>query len=152
MAEVRLWIRKQLSLILLVLVVGGFLMIMIELLLTEHLAGAQQVGFFAALFGFSLAIHSMIARPKTQMYLAVFFLILALFGLVGVFEHYGVRKAKEILSMVQSTTLNSASATSGEGRVRVISPPLLAPLSLSGLSLLGVAALLAGHEANPKDA
>lgn len=152
MADFRSWLNKQLSLILLVLVGGGFLMIMIELLMTEHFNGAQQVGFFAALFGLALTAHSVIAKPKTQSYLAILFLCLALFGFIGVFEHYGTRKAKEILNMMQATTLNSPDAAGGEGRPRIISPPLLAPLSLSGLALLGVVALLAGQETVRKDA
>lgn len=151
MAEVRSWLKKQLSLILLVLVGAGFLMIMIELLMTEHFNGAQQIGFFAALFGFALTVHGVIARPKTQSYLAILFLCLALFGFVGVFEHYGVRKAKEILNMMQATTLSSPDAAGGEVRRRIISPPLLAPLSLSGLALLGMIALLASEETVRKE-
>ncbi|OUC07797.1 hypothetical protein RY27_12770, partial [Litorilinea aerophila] len=119
--------------------------------------------------GALLALAALLWGHRARMALAVLFLLLSITGLVGVFEHAeeGGGRAEAFVPGTQARALSQASAPiqvrfsydeeSGErsesGFVRREgSPPPLAPLSLTGLSLLGAAAVFAGRESADQEA
>ena len=113
--------------------------------------GSQLVAVYAAVFGALLAIHGFMATGKTRYYLAGVFLLLCIMGLIGAFEHFGARKTKEGMALVQQVTAATAgrySASGGSWFARFTSPPIMAPLSLSALSFLGMCTLFVRSEPN----
>lgn len=130
-------LRERLQMINLLMVTGGFATIVVELIYTGHTNGSQLIGLYAAGFGVLLGLHGLI-DSSARKFLAITFLLLALFGLLGTFQHFGVRKTRETLVQV------NAQNSSFIGHLGA--PPLLAPLSISGLAFLGMFTLLASVE------
>jgi hypothetical protein len=127
-------LRERLQSLNLLMVTGGFVTIVAELLYTGHINGSQMIGFYAAVFGVLLGLHSLL-DSSARKFLATAFLLLALFGLLGAFQHFGVRKTRQTLALV---------GTQNSGFISQLGiPPLLAPLSISGLAFLGMFTLLA---------
>ena len=68
-------------------------------------------------------------------------------GLIGVFEHFGARKTKEAMALMQQmTTVTEGASSGGSWFARITSPPIIAPLSLSGYSILGMLTLFVRSE------
>ena len=147
MEQLRLLIQERFWNIVLLFVMGGFLATAVELILIGHVNGPQLIAVYSAVFGALVAIHGLIATQKTRYYLAGIFLFLCIMGLIGTFEHFGARKTKETMALVQQITAMTAGASSsiagssnanGGWFMSFTSPPIMAPLSLSGLSFLGM--------------
>jgi hypothetical protein len=124
----------------LLLIAAGFISILGELLFSMHLTGTQSIGIYSAVLGALFAIHGF-CQPQASKALAFAFCVLSLFGLIGTYEHYESREMKgEFTGLRQSINHENASTT------RVTSPPMMAPLSLSGLSMFAILVLLAFRE------
>ena len=124
------------ALILFLFVAAGFGFLVAELNILGHTAGPRQIGFFAAIAGAVLALVSaFVASPMVRRILGVLFVLLAVTGLLGVNAHEGgrVRRAGVIAALPAPPTGGLAQAAGTFQRL----PPTLAPLMLSGLSLLG---------------
>ncbi|MEZ4662115.1 MAG: hypothetical protein R2911_31575 [Caldilineaceae bacterium] len=157
MHELQLVLQERFRAIVLLFVIGGFLTTAAELIFMGHVNGSQLVGVYAAIFGAFIATHGMVAAPKTRYYLAGIFLLLCFMGVVGVLEHFGVRKTKEAMMLVQqmrAAMTEGAAALGGPNNIganllgRITSPPVLAPLSLSGFSFLGMFTLFLPNKPN----
>jgi hypothetical protein len=113
-------VRRNLVVILLVLLLGGFLMLLAELLLTGHVDGIQNVAVIASAIGAIGVAAGIFVKGTVRHVVAILLLVLTLSGLLGVRQHF------------ESTD--------------DASPPPLAPLSLSGLGLMGAVVLLAKQD------
>lgn len=155
LTQIQARVRANLASLLLVFVSAGFLFLLAELLLAGHTEGIQLVAVIAGIAGAVLGFVGLFARGRLRYALAVLFLILALTGIIGVIEHneerFEGKEAAAVPALVQADsgyTLTAYRTDRGEddegeaGEQEKEAPPL-APLSLSGLSVLGAMALLA---------
>ena len=147
------WMKDHFITLMLAFTAGGFVLILVELLLERHWDGIQLVAPVSASLGFLLALLALFGRRGVPV--VAVFLLLSVTGLVGTFEHFEARTEEhngppETAQAVVQTI--SATAPTGhedefagppEGGRRG-GPPWLAPLSLSGLALLGGITTLAG--------
>lgn len=157
MAQLRAFMQERFWVIILLFVIGGFLAIAVELIFIGHLHDSQLVAVYAAFFGASVAIHGLMASERVRFYLAGALLLLSIMGMIGIFEHFGARKTKEGMALVQqmtiamtedATTIGGVDSANNSFLAPITSPPILAPLSLSGLSLLGMFTLFIRSTSN----
>ncbi len=157
MAAVRQFVRQYFYTILLLTVAGGFVMLIGELILDDHVDGTQLVGMIAAVVGAILGVAALfLSSRQARDILAIAFVVLSVSGVIGVAEHADARSEEG-----GEAALSSPAATDGyqpvalraqeqneRGGRRSVPPPL-APLSLSGLAFLGAVVLLATPEPRP---
>ncbi len=146
------WTRDHFITLILAFTAGGFVFILAELLLERHWGGVQLVAPISAAVGLVLVLLAFTWRRAVPV--AVLFLLLGMTGLFGTFEHFEARTEErdglpgQASQVVVQTVSTVPTGTEGEARPpdgeRRGGPPWLAPLSLSGLALLGGAATLAG--------
>lgn len=136
MVMIQSMMRKNFTEFYLLLVAGGFFAVLVELIMSNHMGGSQMVGVYSTLLGGLLAIHAAI-DGRARSVLAVLFVVLSLFGLIGAYEHRHTRQTKEALATFQNIQAHETAAPE-----RIISPPYMAPLSLAGLSMFAVLMLL----------
>ncbi len=155
MSQIQAFVQKQFTNLLLLFVTGGFLMLVVELLLTGHTRGIQLVAVAASVAGVVLALAGLLTRGKMSNIVAVAFLLLALTGLLGVSEHLeeggegqeGVAAAQVVRTgNATNMPVNFRQAEDFRPGGRRNTPPPLAPLSLAGLSLLGTVTLVGRKE------
>ena len=131
------FLQRNFSQFALLLVAFGFLTTVGELFFTGHTNGVQAIGFYAACLGTILAIHGCVDR-RVRRGLAIAFLLLSILGLLSAYKHYEARTLK-----VELATLQQLKSASSIVLSPVISRPMLAPFSISGLSFFAVLILLA---------
>lgn len=158
MTNFRLWLSRHFITLILAFTAGGFVFLLAELLLESHWEGTQLIALVAAALGTVLTLFSLAGQKGVA--LVAVFLVLSVSGLFGTFQHFEARtepgegppngaavNAVEVAETVAPpTTAGPEGDTDGpprEGRGGG-GPPWLAPLSLSGLALLGAVATLAG--------
>lgn len=155
MSQIQAFVQKQFTNLLLLFVIGGFLMLVAELLLTGHTRGIQLVAVAASVAGVVLALAGLLTRGKMSNIVAIAFLVLALTGLLGVSEHLeegGDEQEGVAMAQVVRTTnatnmpINFSEEDEFRPGERKNAPPPLAPLSLAGLSLLGTVTLAGRKE------
>lgn len=141
-----------------ILIAGGFLMLLGELLLTNHTDGTQLIAVVASLLGMALAGLGIFARNKLAVNLALAFLLLTLTGLFGTYEHLeegleeSFRFSAQPVEVAMTPSIESTPSSllldeeEEEGEETEIPP--LAPMSLSGFSLLGAVMLFSRKESN----
>ncbi len=174
MTGLQAMVRRNLITILLVLLLGGFVMLLAELLITNHVDGIQNVANVASIVGAAAILLGFFAKGMFRHLLVLLLLVLSLSGLLGAWEHLessegGEAQAPAALAVRSDgyqTISNGAGADvertlqdddegeeareGGEGGEREGgegAPPPLAPLSLSGLALMGAVVLLAKPDA-----
>ena len=151
MNKLSAWTKDHFITLILAFTAGGFLFILAELLLERHWDGIQLIAPISATIGLMLVFLTFTWRRAVP--IAVLFLLLGVTGLFGTFEHFEARTEEHDgppaqASQVVLQTVSVPPAAEGEAGPpdggRRGGPPWLAPLSLSGLALLGGAATLAG--------
>lgn len=175
MTGLQAMVRRNLITILLMLLLGGFVMLLAELLVTNHVDGIQNVANVASIVGAAAILLGFFAKGTFRHLLVLLLLVLSLSGLLGAWEHLESREGGEaqapaalaVRSDGYQTISNGAGADiertlqeddeegeeareGGEGGEREGgegAPPPLAPLSLSGLALMGAIVLLAKPDA-----
>lgn len=167
MTSLQATVRRHLTPILLLLLAGGYLVILGELFLYQHWDGIQLIGFSATIIGLIAVLLGLIAKRGLRLGLAILLAITSLSGLIGAYEHFesnseggeAALPAPAQVSAGANLTIAyqpdaeraAAQEEAGEGGERgegaegggETAPPPLAPLSLAGLSLMGAAILLA---------
>jgi hypothetical protein len=140
--------------ILLWLLIGGFLILLTELLLTHHTDGIQLVAVVTTVLGALLCVAGLLVNGRMRLSLAVIFLLLSVTGLFGAFEHLEGDEGREahfvgtaLAAPIQEGDEANDAAKPSVGNTQFTrragsTPPPLAPLSLSGLSLLGAVAVM----------
>lgn len=142
MSTFQKFIRNHFIASLLGLTAVGFLVVLADLALAGHFVGIQWVGLFAPILGFLLTIHGILV-PSAARKLAVAFLVLALLGLFGAYEHHETTMIKTNMTLIERQILGQS-----EENMPVLGPPPLAPLSLSGLAIFALLLLLAAEPTN----
>ena len=151
MDKLSAWTRKHFVTLILVFTAGGFVFILAELLLEGHYRGVQLIAPVSAAAGFILALFALTRRGRLPV--AVLFLTLSATGLYGTLAHFGERTGGGPLAQAASGTSPAAQLVSDVGAPAEgefagppgggSAPPWLAPLSVSGLALLGGAGAVA---------
>jgi hypothetical protein len=173
MTNLQAAMRRNLTPVLLLLLAGGYLVIVGELVLYRHWDGLQLIGFAASIVGLLAVLLGLFAKGGLRVGLAILLAVLSLSGVIGAFEHYeslleGGEAVQPALAQasadatllvahqpgaVENLVLqedeegereSSERDEGGEGGEET--PPPLAPLSLAGLSLMGAAVLLAKQD------
>ena len=175
MQSIQSFVQRRYWTLMMLFLIGGFAMLLAELVITNHTDGIQLIAVVASLAGLVLAGVGLIASPKLRPIVAVLFLLLSLTGIVGVIEHQdaggegGERAARPALTTSASASGAAAAVTrnlqGGDGdndtppnrdfRGRPgqqSAPPPLAPLSLAGLSLMGTVVLLGRRDKSEPNA
>jgi hypothetical protein len=127
---------KNFPKVLMVMVALGFAGLAVELIGINHGQGGKLPGLIAAVVGAVLAFVGLSESPALRRILAILFIVLSLSGLYGSFvAHSGSRNFRATMA---------AGANVGEDRALrramnsfTLMPPPLAPLALTGLSLMG---------------
>ncbi len=126
--------------VLLITVTAGFAFLLLELVMIGHTNFAKLYGAIAAGVGAVLGLLAMSPAGGLRRIVSILFLVLSLSGLYGFVMHSGSRanRADRVSKVAQQEDRTIGGALRSYG----ILPPTLAPLMLSGLSLLGAAATL----------
>lgn len=167
MEQIAGWIRKNFPEVVLAGAAGGFLMILAELIITDHLDGIQLVAVVASVIGLVVSAAGFLLRGAASRAGAIVLVLLSISGLVGAFEHYETSQEEATATQhglavgqeyryIDSDDQDEDNAAGEEGEAGAegeegeegeAAPPPLAPLSLSGLALLGAMAMLARSDA-----
>ncbi|GLV48885.1 hypothetical protein TJA_19880 [Thermus sp. LT1-2-5] len=142
MEPIRGWIKGRFPDLVALLVAMGFFLTLLELLLLGHTEGIQLLAPMVAGLGVLLAALGLLS-PSLRMGAAVALLLLGGAGLLGLVEHMEEGLPGEALRPGTLVLVDEEGEYGGEGEQTEASPPPLAPLSLSGLALLGALALYA---------
>jgi len=141
MGNARTWLRRHLPEVFGLFALMGFFLTLAELFLMGHVEGVQVVAPIAATLG-ALAVGLGLLLPQSRPLAVALLLLVGGAGLVGLLEHL-----EASLGEAQGTPRvvlvdEEGEAWPGwEGKEQEGTPPPLAPLSLSGLGLLGALAL-----------
>lgn len=174
MSKLETMVRRNLITILLLLLLGGFAMLLAELLITNHVDGIQNVANVASLVGAVAILLGFFAKGTFRHLLVLLLLVLSLSGLLGAWEHLQSREGHDearvpaalstrsetfqtISNRIGTDTQGTTQQEAGEQQQNMPSEgsrprlpgggaPPLAPLSLSGLSLMGAVLLLAKRD------
>lgn len=114
-------------------VAAGFVMLLAELLLTGHTEGTQRIAVLMSVLGIGLGLMALWVSGWLRGLVIAGFALLALAGVYGALEHQEGGEGREAQTQRFIRERGEGEAT----------PPPLAPLSLSGLALLGGLATLA---------
>lgn len=169
MSNLQAAVRRRLNPILLLLLAGGYLVIVGELFIYQHWDGVQFIGFAASVIGLIAVLLGLFVKGGLRIGLAILLAVLSLSGLIGAFQHLesSAEGGEGAIPALAATSAGAnmlvayqpgaalersalqegeedESRESGEGGEET--PPPLAPLSLAGLSLMGAAILLAKED------
>lgn len=149
------WIQAHFPQLVLGLVAGGFALTLVELLWMHHTEDTQLVAVGATLAGALLSLVAVWARGGFKLLLAGSLGLVAVTGLVGTVMHF--EEAMEhasgpgrAVAWVQSQTFAWADEDEQEGEAKGEEEeglPPLAPLSVTGLAMLGALAAVVRPEA-----
>ncbi|HAJ35922.1 MAG TPA: hypothetical protein DCL15_09535 [Chloroflexi bacterium] len=167
-------VRRQLVNILLLFLVGAFVMLLAELLLTNHVDGIQNVAVIASIVGAVAALAGLFVKGTLRHLVVLVMVVLSLSGLLGAWEHLESREGGEArapsvrmadaVASYQSVAYQAGplqqeeneeqengereggEREGGEREGGEGAPPPLAPLSLSGLALMGAVVLMAKQD------
>lgn len=163
MSKFQGFLAQQRDTILLLLLAGGFAVVLGELVLYQHWDGTQLIGFSATVVGMLAVLVGIFVKGTLRAVIGLLLVVLALSGLLGARQHLeeGGEAMAPRPALVQQSTLAGAQEIAyrpgalaqegeeegegAEGRGETVPPPL-APLSLSGLALMGAVILLAKQD------
>jgi len=91
MTSLQATVRRNLLPILLLLLAGGYLVVLIELFLYRHWDGLQLIGFAATAIGLLAVLLGLFAKGGLRIGLAVLLAIVSISGLIGTYEHFESR-------------------------------------------------------------
>lgn len=170
MSKLQRFLAQRQDTILLLLLAGGFAVVLGELVLYQHWDGTQLIGFSATVVGMLAVLAGIFVKGTLRTVIGLLLVVLSISGLIGAREHLEAAKGEAMSprpALVQQSTLAGAQEIAyrpgglaqeeedeagedreggegGESGEEV--PPPLAPLSLSGLALMGAVILLAKKE------
>lgn len=156
MSMIQTFVQRRSASLMLLLISGGYVMLLAELLLINHTHGPQMVGVIASSAGLLLTLIALFVSGKARNWVALILVALSVSGLLGTFKHNEALNAEPaaIAAAVNTTGLNqlvayrsqaAPDAESHSGEQSAVPP--LAPLSLAGFALMGAVATLSKREA-----
>lgn len=137
MNQITMLVQTRFPTLVLLGVAAGFGMLLAELLLTGHTEGTQRISVLTSVLGIGLGLMALWVSGWLRGLVIAGFALLALVGVYGALEHREGGEGREAQTQVRFISERE------EGKA---TPPPLAPLSLSGLALLGGLATLAKRE------
>jgi hypothetical protein len=166
MSKLQRFLAQRQETILLLLLAGGFAVVLGELVLYRHWEGTQLIGFSATVVGLLAVLIGIFVKGTLRTVIGLLLVVLSISGLLGARQHLeeaGGEARSPRPALVQQRTLAGAQeiayrpgalaqeedeeGETGEGRGGSETvPPPLAPLSLSGLALMGAVILLAKRD------
>ncbi len=152
MSGLKSLVRRHLFTLLLLLLAGGFAVILGELVLYKHWEGTQLIGFTATIVGLVAVVAGLFAKATLRPILAILLLVLSFGGLLGVREHLesaaeeqGEAQHVPVGNQQISLTQEDEEGEGAKGEAETVPPPL-APLGVSGLALMGFVLLFARRD------
>jgi len=148
MQTIRQMVQEKYYKIMMLLLAGGFAMLLAELLMLDHTDGIQLVAVFATVTGLILTLTAMFVQGRAATIVVVALLALSATGLFGAYEHLtnqeGERASIQLQPQLSNQLVayyqdNTDEATESDAAG---APPPLAPLSLAGLSLVAAATMV----------
>jgi hypothetical protein len=130
-------VRRQFHPLIMSMIAGGFLLLLVELVLYQHYESLQLLGMGAVVIGLIASLLGIGARGSLRTALIVVFLVVSLSGVLGLWFHNVER--------IGGGARISGGEESEEGEGEM-SPPVLASLSVSGLCVFGATMLLARRD------
>lgn len=160
MSMIQTFVQRRSASLMLLLISGGYVMLLAELLLINHMKGPQMVGVIASSAGLLFTLIALFVSGKTRNWVALLLVVLSVSGLLGTFKHNEALNAEPaamaapVNATVNADSLNqpiadrrqAAPDAEGPGGEQSAVPPL-APLSLAGFALMGAVATLSKREA-----
>jgi hypothetical protein len=156
MSTIQTFVQRRSASLMLLLISGGYMMLLAELLITNHTQGPQLVGVIASSVGLLLTLIALFVSGKARNWVALFLLVLSVSGLLGAYQHNAALNAEptalaatvnaDSLTQPIADRLQAAPDAAGSGSERSAVPPL-APLSLAGFALMGAVATLSKRAA-----
>lgn len=155
MSTIQTFVQRRSASLMLLLISGGYVMLLAELLLINHTKGPQLVGVIASSAGLLLTLIALFVSGKARNWVALLLVVLSVSGLLGTFKHNEALNAEPTTAAVTMTadglnqpiaySLQAAPDAEGSGGDKSAVPPL-APLSLAGFALMGAVATLSKRE------
>jgi hypothetical protein len=145
MQTMRRMVQEHYYNLMLLLLAGGFAMLLAELLILEHTDGIQLVGVAASVIGLILVLAALFVHGRAATMLAAALVVLSATGLVGTYQHLANREGESAKIQRQQEYQAVAYFEDNEestGEAESESPPPLAPLSLAGLSIVAAATMV----------
>lgn len=168
MLAVQSWVQRRFYPVVMILLAAGFTLLLAELLLTHHTDGIQLVAVIASITGLVLSLAALFVQGSARLVVAGLMLVLSISGIVGTFEHLEGDEGREAATELHQadmsqTTYQAVSLHAqeedeageanerGEGNEQgelgerdqgEAAPPPLAPLSLSGLSVMAAVVMV----------
>ncbi len=141
-------VRTQSTNVLLAFVAAGFALLLLDLLLMGHFFQLQMIGVISTISGLALSLLAFVPRPGLRRVITALFVVLALVGLFGLYIHMNgrARRQGQLASVQPPEDRLMRRALTSFGR----NPPLVPPLAISGLSALGIVALLGARSEVPQ--
>lgn len=148
-----MWLQERFPEVVGVLVIGGLALTLAELLLMGHTEKKQMLGVVMTVVAMGLTGLGLLVGPTLRKGLAIALLVVAAGGVYGVVEHLEEvaehrekAQARETRVVVQLADFDKADREKkGDHEEEEHGPPPLAPLSVSGLALMGSLGLLASR-------
>lgn len=146
-AEVKVsWLQDRFPELVVGMVVGAFALTLGELLLMGHSEGKQIIGMVMSAVAMGALVLGLLVGPRIRKVLLGVLCVVALSGVFGTIEH--VEEAQEHRENAERERQELAlSSPSEDGEAheegKTHGPPPLAPLSVSGLALMGGLGLIA---------
>jgi hypothetical protein len=127
--------------LLLIAATAGFVFLLIELITLGHINFAKLYGAIAAGVGAVLGLAALFVGGGVRRIVGILFLVLSLSGLYGFVIHSGARGSRNegVAKVAQQEDRTIGRALRSFGLL----PPVLSPLMLTGLALLGAAGAMA---------
>jgi hypothetical protein len=91
MSKLQSTVRQYLTPILLLLLAGGYLVILGELFLYRHWDGVQLIGFAATVIGLVAVLLGLFAKGGLRIGLAILLAVVSISGLIGTYQHFESR-------------------------------------------------------------
>ena len=138
------WLQERFPEVVGILVVGGFALTLGELVLMGHTEKAQLIGLAMSGVGLLAALLGAVGGRGFRKAMVGLLVIVAGSGLFGVYEHLEeAQKHRE--KAAQEQALRGGEAEESE-KSEKHGPPPVAPLSVTGLAMLGSLGLLARRD------
>lgn len=143
--SMRGFLRKRFPDLVGLMVLLGFFLLLAELLLTGHTEEAQALAPLFSLVGAGLLLAGLFL-PKARQVLALALVLVSASGVVGLWQHLEDGLEAGESPSIRLVDRDGEEVWGWEREEGENPPPPLAPLSLSGLALLGALALYVGEE------
>ena len=154
------WLQDRFPEVVGVMVAGGFALTLGELLLMGHTEKSQNLAVLMTAAGMLATVVGLVAAPRFRKLFAGLLIVVAAGGLFGVYEHLeegmehkekAAKASQERAQAVQLADVDRSDRGHGEHEKgghdgdEEHGPPPLAPLSVSGLALMGSLGLIASR-------